>query len=414
MSSPAQCNLNRRRFLHRALLAGGLPLLGGCAASRSGSQHIVHPESDIIDPPLQTVAETTEVIDRAAQACDVQPAFALPDLAQEQVVKFVAGVRPYRRQRVRIEAESLDTKTLIHNYGHGGAGLTLAWGSASETVRLVRSAMKPPEPPAEIAVLGAGVIGLTAAHELLLAGYHVRIYTKATLDRTTSWLAGGQWAPSLVARGNPENDDQFFNRILSESHERYSMLADAGGWGVYRRPNLVAQADEAGGGGGGGGLQHIPAHLMPPVQQYEHLPLQGMRVAGRVYQTMLIEPSAFLQRLSEQVQSLGGETKIRTFTSLEEVAQLTEPVIVNCLGLGARDIVDDNLLVPMKGNLVYLQPQHLPYLLSHGSGYMFPRSDAVVLGGSVERGSDSDEPDEAVCLRILARHRRFFDDWLAV
>lgn len=54
----------------------------------------------------------------------------LPGLKQSDVIDTVAGLRPYRRIDIRIEPQMIDGKLIIHNYGHGGGGVTLSWGSA--------------------------------------------------------------------------------------------------------------------------------------------------------------------------------------------------------------------------------------------------------------------------------------------
>jgi len=50
------------------------------------------------------------------------------------------GLRPFRKSGVRLERDKLrDGRTVIHNYGHGGAGFTLSWGCANEVDDLVRA-----------------------------------------------------------------------------------------------------------------------------------------------------------------------------------------------------------------------------------------------------------------------------------
>jgi D-amino-acid oxidase len=50
------------------------------------------------------------------------------------------GLRPFRRSGVRLERDRLrDGRTVIHNYGHGGAGFTLSWGSAREVLDIAVS-----------------------------------------------------------------------------------------------------------------------------------------------------------------------------------------------------------------------------------------------------------------------------------
>jgi D-amino-acid oxidase len=83
-------------------------------------------------------------------------------------------------------------------------------------------------------------------------------------------------------------------------------------------------------------------------------------------------------------------------------------VIVNCLGLGAGAVFADGAVVPIRGQLVHLRPQALSYLLDHPNGYLLPRSDALVLGGSFEEGVGEARTDPATCARILDDNRRFF------
>src|SRR5687767_6098982 len=94
----------------------------------------------------------------------------------------LAGVRPYRKVTFRLEPEMVGSTLVVHNYGHGGAGITMSWGCAVR-VRALVVAHQPP--PGQIAVLGAGVMGLTAATLLRDAGYQVHIYA-AALQWTTS------------------------------------------------------------------------------------------------------------------------------------------------------------------------------------------------------------------------------------
>ena len=77
---------------------------------------------------------------------------------------FKAGVRPFRTGTYRLEIEPFGPKYVIHNYGHGGAGITMSWGCAQAVVDLLQT-LVPGGTRAQIAVLGAGVMGLTASEE---------------------------------------------------------------------------------------------------------------------------------------------------------------------------------------------------------------------------------------------------------
>jgi D-amino-acid oxidase len=60
----------------------------------------------------------------------------VPALSEATVLEHMAGVRPYRSS-IRCEVERDDGQFTIHNYGHGGSGVSLSWGCAHEVVSLV-------------------------------------------------------------------------------------------------------------------------------------------------------------------------------------------------------------------------------------------------------------------------------------
>ena len=75
----------------------------------------------------------------AARRSRVAQGLTAPLLSDDQVLRYVAGVRPYRRTGPRIERQEAGGKVVVHNYGHGGAGYTLSWGSASEAADRTRA-----------------------------------------------------------------------------------------------------------------------------------------------------------------------------------------------------------------------------------------------------------------------------------
>src|SRR5689334_9269267 len=124
-----------------------------------------------------------------------RPSFTLTpaNISPERVTAVLVGLRPYRPDGFVIRAEAMGSKRIVHNYGHGGAGITLSWGTSQEAVDLgfdpsVR----------EYAVIGCGVIGLTVATLLQQRGASVTIYAKSLPPMTTSNIAGGHWSPYSV------------------------------------------------------------------------------------------------------------------------------------------------------------------------------------------------------------------------
>src|ERR1700730_5723201 len=64
--------------------------------------------------------------------------FAPVKVSRDRIIREVVGLRPYRPEGFVVEAERVGQKLLVHNYGHGGAGITLSWGTASLALDLAR------------------------------------------------------------------------------------------------------------------------------------------------------------------------------------------------------------------------------------------------------------------------------------
>jgi D-amino-acid oxidase len=131
-----------------------------------------------------------------------------------------------------------------------------------------------------------------------------------------------------------------------------------------------------------------------------------------------IEPSIYLDHLVRDFQLWGGRIVIRKFDTPRELASLREPIVVNCTGLGARDLFGDQELVPLKGQLTVMAPQsEVNYHTNGGvpqepgrgiSIHMMARSDGIVLGGTSQRGIWTLEPDENERKRIVDSHIAVF------
>jgi D-amino-acid oxidase len=107
----------------------------------------------------------------------------------------------------------------------------------------------------------------------------------------------------------------------------------------------------------------------------------------------------------------GGQVIVRDLPDLAAVIGLKEQVIVNCTGLGAKALFNDEELIPIKGQLTFLTPQpELNYMYISGANYMFPRRDGVLLGGTHERGIWTPEPDAAVIASMLDEHKRLAEE----
>ena len=109
----------------------------------------------------------------------------------DRVTRTVVGLRPYRPQGYRLDWETLGDKTVVHSYGHGGCGVTMSWGTAVVAADYASEAGHE-----DVAVLGCGVQGLTAALTLARRGHKVTIYAADLPPYTTSNIAGVLWMPT--------------------------------------------------------------------------------------------------------------------------------------------------------------------------------------------------------------------------
>ena len=323
-------------------------------------------------------------------------------------LRTVVGLRPYRPSGFVVRAEKLDDTLVIHNYGHGGAGITLSWGTAQLALQLGCNGHAGP-----VAVIGSGAVGLATACLLQEAGFDVTIYTQALPLETTSNIAGGEWRPFLIA--DPEKSDAHFNRqLLSASDFAYkrfqSMLGSR--FGIRRitsysvSKHAFATPIRVGVECGGDGGEPVVRELKPDQTPFP----KGSSV--RQSETLLIEPPAYLPAMMDAFLQAAGKVVIRKIEDRGAVAQLQEKLVFNCTGMGAKEIFGDDELTPVRGQLTFLKPQpEVGYALSHDELYMLPRTDGILLGGTYELGVHSIAPNMQKKQEILARHKAFFDSY---
>ncbi|HEV7661524.1 MAG TPA: FAD-dependent oxidoreductase [Allosphingosinicella sp.] len=333
---------------------------------------------------------------RAAAAA---PTGCLPPVlvSPERVIRTVAGLRPYRAAGFVVRAEALGAKRLVHNYGHGGAGITLSWGTSRLATLLGLQGHQGP-----VAVLGAGVMGLTTARLVQEAGFPVTIYAKALPPDTTSNIAGGQWHPFghfQRAAVTPEWRAQYL-AAAEYSWRRFQIMV-GDDYGIRWLPTYVEREDGA----------EPPLFPYFPPQSRALAPAEHPFPIGHLarYDTMYVETGRFLRQLTRDLQIAGGTIRIREFQTPADIAALPEMLVFNCTGLGARALFDDRDLLPIRGQLAILLPQpEIRYAINCEAGYMFPRPDGILLGGTYERGEWDATPQPADIARILASHQRLF------
>lgn len=320
-----------------------------------------------------------------------------PLVDPSRVTRVTVGLRPYRPQGFRVARQEYGNKLVIHNYGHGGGGMTLSWGSAEIAVQLLDPL------PTHAAVLGCGVMGLSTARLLQQRGVAVTIYTKDLPPETTSNWSGAQWWPTSTHDAD-QVDDAYRRDFVHVTRRAYRLMQNYLGdsHGVTWRPNYFVSDEPF-----RDSLNLSPqGPLLDTQPQFRDLgPGQHSLPWAhlRSFQSMMIEPNRYLRALLAEFFQAGGKVISR---ELRSFADNPEPITFNCLGLGARTVAGDTSLLPIRGQLVVLLPQAgLDYNLLTGGYYMFPRQDGVLLGGTFDRGVESLDPDPAITARILAAHQ---------
>ena len=355
---------------------------------------------------------TTAVVDgcasrsrRAATAAGRRlPVLPVPDIRPEREVRTVVGLRPFRPSGFVVRAEKVGDTVVVHNYGHGGGGIALSWGTGTMAARLAGGADRQ-----RTAVLGCGAVGLATARLLQERGHQVTIYAKDLPPRTTSNASAGQCFPGAIADAGLATPA--FTRQLAESMQlslaRFSGMAGAryaARWlPTYYMSHQPFDEDGLTGtrsplGGSMPGFEVLPSGVHP--FPFEHV---------RRFSSLVLDPGTYLSALLDEFRQAGGSLVVRELDDLTELTMAPERVVVNCTGLGARALFGDDELVPLKGQLVVFPPQGEIDYATLGEGlYMMPRQDGVVLGGTHQRGVSSLEPDAAEKERVLVQHAELF------
>jgi len=330
------------------------------------------------------------------------------NVSRDRIIRTTVGLRPHRDSGFVVRADKLDDKLLIHNYGHGGAGYSLSWGTAFLATECALAATE-----RRAAVIGCGIVGLTTARQLQRHGFDVTIYAMSLPPDTTSNMAWAAFTPvsGLIAndRRTPQWDDQF-RRAAVIAYREHQLLIGTNR-GVSWIDEYSPMTTNAGGGGrviGAGEVSGPP--LIPDSIGMGRTTLgPGEHPFATPYASVLpvlrFEPSIYLDALMREVIAFGGRIVVRKFDTPRDLAALAEPVLVNCTGLGSATLFDDRELVPVKGQLVVLVPQAE---VTYTAAGMMPRGDGIVLGHVSQRGNASLDVDEAARDRVLNNAIAFF------
>ncbi len=315
----------------------------------------------------------------------------------DRVVKETVGLRPFRASGPRLDVQLLDRKTIVHNYGHGGSGWSLSWGTGSIAREKAEATGEK-----KFAVLGCGTVGLATARLLQEKGYEVTIYTKEMPPHVTSFLATGTWSPSYWVC-DPEKITPEF-RACWERACRFSFRTFQNLLGFN---DVVSWVDEyhvrhePPGPPGGPEPLEISGLLPARVElgRREH-PFRG-RYVSRMTSMMFNIPTYLHKQLGDFL-LFGGKVQVREIKRLEDIDALPEKCVINCMGLGAKAVFNDEELTPVSGQLACLIPQpEVTYRLSTPGAYAIARKDGIYLGGNSIVGNWDTTPDRAHTEKVV-------------
>jgi len=385
LSKPG-ASLARRRFL----VAGGMGAAGlaGCVAQPA-------PKADASLAPIR--AGTDRIFD------------------------VTVCLRPFRAAGPRLEAERIGDQVVVHNYGHGGSGWSLSWGSSTLAVQMAMAGS-----PREIAVIGCGALGLTSAILGQQAGARVTIYTRDLLPQSRSARATGSWTPDsriALASAAPAGFPALWETMARTSFKTYrSYLGLPGAPVEWRDQYFLTDAP----------MEHRPK---PRAQgeldfavyrtRIEDLrpDLDVLRPGATPFRSRYVARTTAMQfnlasyghTLLNDFRAAGGQIAIREFASPADFASLKQKVVINCPGYGARALWRDTSIIPVRGQIAWLIPQpEVNYGLFFNDVFVLSRSDGIVVqdlsGGDMKGyGEDREIPDRKAAENVVGSVADLYD-----
>jgi glycine/D-amino acid oxidase-like deaminating enzyme len=378
--------IGRRRFLTGAGAVAALGALQGCRWVRSsGGANAA---------PTLTLAPLRASVDR--------------------ITRITVCTRPFRAQGPRLDVEKVGAKTVVHNYGHGGSGWSLSWGSgAIATANAMATGER------DIAVIGCGALGLTTALLLQRAGARVTIYAKDMPPNVRSTFATGLYTPDsricLEEHATPAFK-QTWAQMARQSFHAYLGFLGVPGSPVEFIDSYFVSDDPAreparaapDGRPAFAELQHeLIADLVPRTVDFApgRHPL-GQRHLQR-NSGLMFNLTAYTRTLLADFHAAGGRIEITEFHTPADFARLKEKTLVNATGYGARALFGDESVVPVRGQLARTIPEaDVSYGLFYRNVGFVPRRDGLVFQVTGDNdyygyNDDTEVPDRAEAERAV-------------
>jgi hypothetical protein len=278
---------------------------------------------------------------------------APPNLDGAYLGQQILCYRPMRHGSPNMSVVQIGKKLVAHNYGHGGSGWTLAPGSANYVNSLMinsQNARELSNKSTPIAIIGAGVIGLMSAYDLNKRGYtNIRIYADK-LDSLTSHNAAGLLAP--VSMDNAPDVQAIIDQICIDAYRFYDAIAKNKNAdfkdGALIVPSYFDNREDS-------GLEPYVGKVMQPAKDVIVDFGNGTTRKMVVYddgiymdtEEMMLDLTQYMKNHDIKI----VKKKINSF------AELNQKFIVNCSGLGSRQLANDAELVSVQGHLIMLKDQ---------------------------------------------------------
>jgi glycine/D-amino acid oxidase-like deaminating enzyme len=356
-------------------------------------------------------------------------------LSADRLIDLKCCIRPLRAAGPNLGTEMVRERLVIHNYGHGGSGWSLSWGSAEIAVGKALAVL-----PRKIAVVGCGIVGLTSAIVAQRAGLDVTIYARELLPRTRSFRASGSFTPSSrIALSGPAGPEfpAVWEQMARFSWKMFRTLLGLPGnpvafgdsYGLSDSPMVprTSEADPAitdsyetsGRPRQNAEFAHLDSRIRDIVPRSVALPPEENPFGTPYAQYsshMYFNFPAYGALLLDEFFARGGRYEMRNFHSPQDVGDLPERVIIHATGYAARDLWRDNTVIPVRGQTGWLVPQpDVNYSLRSSNMSAISKADGIVimnnnpdLGDMLGVGDSTELPSRAPIEEAMATLSRYF------
>lgn len=405
-SDTAEPDTTSRSLTRRTLIAGGVAAAGALALAACA------PDGSAVTPTGSAGGAVRKITP--------------PRLDTAYLGEEVLCYRPMRRGAPNMSVATVGSQVIGHNYGHGGSGWTLAPGTAKYVVDLVEDteqgkAFSKGEP---VTVVGAGVIGLFTAYELVQRGYSNITVTSEKFDKLTSHNAGGLLAP--VSMDNAPEIQAIIDKVGIDAYRFYAAVAKGeqpdfeGGAKIV--PSYFESRDES-------GLEAYVGQVMEPAKDVVVDFGNGTTRDMVVYDDgIFIDTAVMMQELHDYLDARVTfvEKKVTNF------ADLSSGIVFDSAGLGSGALNGDAEMVSVQGHLIMLKdqvPADMEYMIlvyfKEGlteagqkvkrSLYVFPKhlpgtgaNDIGVVGGTFVEGGTPETPNLSEFATLLQGAKDYY------